>query len=181
MKHARRFAALIAALLLLFACALADTARVYPDADGSFLLLRQDDQTLLIGSGGEAAVRRLAEASGLPGVDRVLVLCDHPTHIESAQRMASLLDIGTETRDAPLRVETESGLYIIGADKIEANPNARCNAAICAEPQHQKVSQAHLRQRETNERKEPAGLRRHARGNHSARIRALQALQAVKS
>ena len=37
MKHARRFAALIAALLLLFACALADTARVYPDADGSFL------------------------------------------------------------------------------------------------------------------------------------------------
>ena len=121
MKHARRFAALIAALLLLFACALADTARVYPDADGSFLLLRQDDQTLLIGSGGEAAVRRLAEASGLPGVDRVLVLCDHPTHIESAQRMAALLDIGTETHDAPLRVETESGLYIIGADKIEAN------------------------------------------------------------
>ena len=121
MKHARRFAALIAALLLLFACALADTARVYPDADGSFLLLRQDDQTLLIGSGGEAAVRRLAEASGLPGVDRVLVLCDHPTHIESAQRMASLLDIGTETRDAPLRVGTESGLYIIGTDKIEAN------------------------------------------------------------
>ncbi len=121
MKHAGRFAALIAALLPLIACALADTARVYPDADGSFLLLRQDDQTLLIGSGGEAAVRRLAEASGLPGVDRVLVLCDHPTHIESAQRMASLLDIGTETRDAPLRVETESGLYIIGADKIEAN------------------------------------------------------------
>ena len=51
----------------------------------------------------------------------MLVLCDHPTHIESAQRMAALLDIGTETRDAPLRVETESGLYIIGADKIEAN------------------------------------------------------------
>lgn len=191
MKHARRFAALIAALLL-FACALADTARVYPDADGSFLLLRQDDQTLLIGSGGEAAVRRLAEASGLPGVDRVLVLCDHPTHIESAQRMAALLDIGTETRDAPLRVETESGLYIIGGqDRSKRNllrlrwenslPNARCNAAICAEPQHQKVSQAHLQQREANEGKEPAGLRRHARGNHSARIRALQALQAVKS
>ena len=35
--------------------------------------------------------------------------------------MASLLDIGTETRDAPLRVGTESGLYIIGTDKIEAN------------------------------------------------------------
>lgn len=193
MKHARRFAALIAALLLLFACALADTARVYPDADGSFLLLRQDDQTLLIGSGGEAAVRRLAEASGLPGVDRVLVLCDHPTHIESAQRMASLLDIGTETRDAPLRVETESGLYIIGTDKIEAN-------AICYGCDGKALSQTpaatqqyvlnrntkkfhtpHLLQRETNERKEPAGLRRHARGNHSARIRALQALQAVKS
>ena len=100
MKHARRFAALIAALLLLFACALADTARVYPDANGSFLLLRQDDQTLLIGSGGEAAVRRLAEASGLPGIDRVLILCDHPTHIESAQRMAALLDIGTDKIEA---------------------------------------------------------------------------------
>lgn len=122
MKHARRFAALIAALLLLFACALADTTQVYPDAGSSFLLLRQDDQTLLIGSGGEAAVRRLAESCGLPGIDRVLILCDHPTHIESAQRMAALLDIGTETHDAPLRVETESGLlYIIGTDKIEAN------------------------------------------------------------
>ncbi len=121
MKHARRFAALIAALLLLFACALADTAQVYPAADGGFLLLRQEDQTLLIGRGGEAAVRRLAASCGLPDVDRVLILCDHPTHVGSAQRMAELLGIGTETRDAPLRVETESGLYIIGTDKIEAN------------------------------------------------------------
>lgn len=193
MKHARRFAALIAALLLLFACALADTARVYPDADGSFLLLRQDDQTLLIGSGGEAAVRRLAEASGLPGVDRVLVLCDHPTHIESAQRHG--VAAGYRHGDARCAAARGNGIRAVyhrhGQDRSKRNllrlrwesslPNARCNAAICAEPQHQKVSHAHLLQRETNERKEPAGLRRHARGNHSARIRALQALQAVKS
>jgi len=64
MKHARRFAALIAALLLLFACALADTARVYPDADGSFLLLRQDDQTLLIGRGGRSPSGRGKRPAG---------------------------------------------------------------------------------------------------------------------
>ena len=119
MKHIKRLAALFAALLLMLACALADTAQVYPAADGSFVLLRQEGRTLLIGSGGEAAVRRLAESNGLPGIDSVLILCDHPTHVEAAQRMAALLDIGTETQAAPLRVKTEDGLYIIGADQAE--------------------------------------------------------------
>ena len=120
MKHAKRLAALLAALLLIFSCALANAAQVYPAADGSFLLLHQEGRTLLIGNGGEAAVRRLAESNALPGIDGVLILCDHPTHVEAAQRMAALLDIGTETHSTPLRVETEAGLYLIGADKIEA-------------------------------------------------------------
>ena len=139
MKAAKRLLALLTALLLLFAPALAENAggsnadtalsntgdadhpaQVFLSQEGSFLLLHADGITSVVGRGGEAAIRRLGEANGLYTIDRVLILCDHPTHVESANAMAELLEVVAETADIPIVVATDAETYIIGTDTIES-------------------------------------------------------------
>ncbi len=139
MKTAKRLLVLWAALLLLFVPAFAENAgasnadiapsntddadhpvRVFPSQEGSFLLLHADGITSVIGRGGEAAIRRLGEANGLYTIERVLILCDHPTHVESANAMAELLGVAAESADIPIRIDTDTETYIIGTDTIES-------------------------------------------------------------
>lgn len=76
MKTIKRCICLLFLLLMLVQPALAQEFHLSVPEEGDFLLIQEDARTLLFGSGGEAAIRRLAASAGYGDIDAVVVcLC----------------------------------------------------------------------------------------------------------
>lgn len=118
MKTIKRCICLLFLLLMLVQPALAQEFHLSVPEEGDFLLIQEDARTLLFGSGGEAAIRRLAASAGYGDIDAVVVVCEHETHLRAAQRMAETFNVAIEAREAPLQIDCGDLVYLLGVEEI---------------------------------------------------------------
>lgn len=118
MKTIQRCICLLLLLLMLIQPAFAQEVSLTTPDEGAFLLIHEEERTLLFGSGGEAAIRRLAASADYSSIDAVLVVCKHEAHLRAAQRMAETFNTSIETRDAPLQIDCGDLAYLLGAQEI---------------------------------------------------------------